>query len=130
MSADIPAGNAAEPGTEGLEDSFDAALVTLARAEQASQETVPLATVRRLSDGEVPVGVWREYRGLSSEQLAAIAHVQEELLAAVEAGKEDVPLRIMHAIARGLRLDLDDLVPWSAHAGTAVPAAPSADPLP
>jgi DNA-binding XRE family transcriptional regulator len=125
MSTDIPAGDGAEPGTEGLEDSFDAALVILARVEQASHGTVPLAIVRRLSDGEVPVTVWREYRGLSPEQLAAIAHVQVELLAALEAGKEDVPLRIMYAIARALRLDLDDLVPWSAHAVTAVPAAAS-----
>jgi DNA-binding XRE family transcriptional regulator len=123
MSTNIPTGDAAEPGTEGLEDSFDVALVTLARAAQANHETVPLATVRRLSEGEVPLVVWREYRGLSREQLAAIAHLQVELLAAVEAGKEDVPLRIMDAIARALRLDLDDLVPWSTHAGTAMPAA-------
>ena len=125
MSTDIPDGNAAEPGAEGLEDSFDAAQVTLARAEQANHEMVSLATVRRLSEGEVPVTVWREHRGLSLEQLAAFAQVQVDLLAAVEAGKEDVPLRIMYAIARALYVDLDDLVPWSVHAGTAMPAAPS-----
>ncbi|MEA2775192.1 MAG: hypothetical protein QOF90_598, partial [Acetobacteraceae bacterium] len=39
--------------------------------------------------------------------------IQADFLDEVEGGKEDVPLRKMHAIARALRVDLDDLVPWS-----------------
>ncbi len=89
------------------------ALAGLARAEQTNEETVPFAIVRRLVDGEVPVTVWREHRALPVEQLAALAHVPAELSGGIEAGKEDIPLRVMHALALALRIDLDDLVPWS-----------------
>jgi DNA-binding XRE family transcriptional regulator len=113
MSTDMADSNAAAREAEELEDQLDAALLKLARVEQANEETVPFEIVRRLSDGAVPVTVWREYRGLSPEELAAAAHVPAELLGAVERGKEDVPLRTMQALARALRVDLDDLVPWS-----------------
>jgi DNA-binding XRE family transcriptional regulator len=113
MSADTTDGNAIARETEELEDQLDATLLKLARMEQANEETVPFEIVQRLSEGEIPVTVWREHRGLSREDLAVAAHVKIELLVAVESGKEDVPLRMMHAIARALRVDLDDLVPWS-----------------
>ena len=112
MSMNMADGNAAAREAEELEDQLDTALLKLARVEQANEETVPLEVVRRLSDGTVPVTIWREYRGLSPDEFAAAAHVPAELLAAVERGKEDVPLRTMHALARALRVDLDDLVPW------------------
>jgi DNA-binding XRE family transcriptional regulator len=121
MSTDMADGNAAAREAEELEDQLDAALVKLARMEQANEETIPLEIVRRLSDGEVPVTVWREYRGFSREELAVAAQVRRELLEAVENGKDDVPLRTMHAIACALRIDLDDLVPWSQE--SEVPAA-------
>lgn len=113
MSTNMADSNAAAREAEELEDQLDAALLKLARVEQANEETVPLELVRRLSDGDVPVTVWREHRGLSQEELSVAAHVQPEMLKAVESGKEDVPLRIMHAIARALGVDLDDLVPWT-----------------
>lgn len=113
MSTEITNGNAAARETEELEDKLDIALAKLARIEQANGETVPLDVVRRLSDGEVPLMVWREHRRLSQKELAAAADVGTDLLAAIENGKEDVPLRIMSAFARALRVDLDDLVPWS-----------------
>jgi ribosome-binding protein aMBF1 (putative translation factor) len=112
MSTNMADSNAAAREAEELEDQLDAALLKLARVEQANEEAVPFEIVRRLSDGGVPVTVWREYRGLSPDELAAAAHVQVDLLAAVERGKEDVPLRTMQALARVLQVDLDDLVPW------------------
>jgi DNA-binding XRE family transcriptional regulator len=113
MSANITDSNAAAREAEELEDQLDIALMKLARVEQANEETVPFAVVRRLSDGEVPVAVWREHRGLSRADVAAAAGVAVEVLEAVESGKEDVPLRIMQAFARALRVDLDDLVAWA-----------------
>jgi len=100
VTTDAQDERAAEQKPEGSEDAFDVALADLARSEQANQETVPLAIVQRLSDGEVPAAVWREYRDQSREQLAEAAHVPPELLAHIETGKEDVPLRVMYAIAR------------------------------
>jgi len=125
MSPNIPYGDAAESKVEELEDQFDAALAKLARAEQTNEETVPFEVLQRLADGAVPVIVWREHRGLSQEQLAAAARVQVKILAEVESGREDVPLRAMYAIARTLRIDLDDLVPWSMDGDDAVEVAQS-----
>jgi DNA-binding XRE family transcriptional regulator len=125
VGPDARGGGAAEPKAAGSEDAFDAALADLARAEQMNQETVPLAIVQRLADGEVPVAVWREYRDQSREQLAEAADVPLELLAAIEAGKEDVSLRLMHAVACALRVDLDDLVPWSVDGDHVTEVAPS-----
>jgi hypothetical protein len=38
--------------------------------------------------------------------------VQVDLLGAGKRGKEDVSLHAMHVLARALRVDLDNLVPW------------------
>ena len=102
---------------ETLEDLLDAAYMRLARMEQANDEGIPGAMVRRLAEGAVPLTVWREHRGLSADVLAARAGVLPETLASIEAGKEDVPLRTMSAIARALRIDIDDLVPWQNEGG-------------
>src|SRR5689334_6638441 len=104
MSADMADSNAAAREIEALEDQLDATLLKLARVEQANEETVPFEVVRRLSDGDVPVVVRREHRGLSREQLAEAAQVNLEMLEAIESGREDVPLRVMQALARVLRV--------------------------
>jgi hypothetical protein len=92
MNNEIAHSNDAARLAVDLENQLDVALVKLARVEQANDETVPLAVVRRLSDGEVPVMVWREHRGLSREQLATAANIQTEFLAVVEKGKAIIPL--------------------------------------
>ena len=104
--------NATALEMETLEDLLDAAHMRLARMEQANDERIPGAMVRRLAEGAVPLTVWREHRGLSAETLAGLSGVPMATLDEMEAGKEDVPLRTMSAIARALRIDIDDLVPW------------------
>lgn len=125
MSTSPPDGNLGSQEIEELEDRLDAALLKLARVEQANDEVIPYAVVQLLSDGAVPTKIWREYRGLSQEELARAANVTAELVAEVEAGKEDMPLRSMHALARALNVDLDDLVPWATDADEAGHAAQS-----
>ncbi|HEY1935343.1 MAG TPA: helix-turn-helix transcriptional regulator [Acetobacteraceae bacterium] len=113
MSTSPTDGNLGSQEIEELEDRLDAALLKLARVEQANDEAIPIAVVQLLSNGGVPTRIWREYRGLSQEELARAARVPPEVVTQVEAGKEDVPLRSMHALARALNVDLDDLVPWT-----------------
>jgi hypothetical protein len=112
MSTNMADSNAAAREAEELEDQLDAALLKPARVEQANEEAVPFEIVRRLSDGAVPVTVWREYRGLSPEELAAAAHVPGELL-----GRSNTARKMCRCArcmrSRALRVDLDDLVPWS-----------------
>ena len=98
---------------EALEDLLDATSMRLARMEQANDEAIPSAMVRRLAEGAVPLIVWREYRGLSVEELADASGVPAPLVTAIEAGKEDAPLRKFGALARALHLGVDDLVPWA-----------------
>jgi DNA-binding XRE family transcriptional regulator len=123
MSTDMADGNSSAREAEELQDQLDTAWLKLARVEQANEETVPFDVVRRLSEGDAPVTVWREHRGLSRDELATAADIPTALLDAVEGGKDDVPLRKMHAIACALRVDLDDLVPWSQDADEAIQVA-------
>jgi DNA-binding XRE family transcriptional regulator len=96
-----------------MEDQRDAVAAMLARVETANEERLPWAMVKRLSAGENPVLVWREHRGMTREALAAASAVPESVIAAVEAGACEPALRPMVALARALRADLDDLVPWA-----------------
>jgi DNA-binding Xre family transcriptional regulator len=113
MSSDTTDANSIAREMEALEDQLDVALLKLARMEQANDESVPGDIVRRLVEGGHPLTIWREHRGLTRESLAGLARTPVELLAEIENGKEDVPLRTMSAIAHALRVDLDDLVPWT-----------------
>lgn len=92
-----------------LEDvaAFDAAMRRRAAGEDAA---VPFEVVQRLSDGDNPVRVWREHRGLKVGELAARAGISQPYLSQIEAGKKDGTLRTMAAIARALDVDVDDLV--------------------
>ncbi len=84
MSTGPTDGNLGSQEIEQLEDRLDAALLKLARVEQANDEVIPFALVQVLSDGGVPTRVWREHRGLSREELAQAAGVPVELVVQVE----------------------------------------------
>lgn len=94
---------------EELEDvaAFDAAMRRRTAGEDAA---VPFEVVQRLSDGDNPVRVWREHRGLKVGELAARAGISQPYLSQIEAGKKDGTLKTMAAIARALDVDVDDLV--------------------
>jgi hypothetical protein len=119
MTSEAHETNSAAQEVEALEDLLDAAHMRLARMEQANDEGLPGSMVRRLVEGASPLTVWREFRGLSRESLGTAAGVPAALLAEIEAGKEDVPLRKISAIARALGIDVDDLVPWQNECETA-----------
>lgn len=96
---------------ERLEDQLDSVVGMLARIESANSERVPAAVVDRLSDGEAPVRVWREHRGMDREALAHASGVDVATITAIEDGSEP-SLKVAVALARALRLDAEDLVPW------------------
>jgi transcriptional regulator with XRE-family HTH domain len=66
-----------------------------------------------LAEGEVPVRVWREYRGFSLRGLAEKAGISAAMLSEIETGKKDGSVRTLAALARVFGLDLDDLVSWN-----------------
>jgi DNA-binding XRE family transcriptional regulator len=99
---------------EEAEDRYDALLLRLADIELAVNggENLPLASVRRLSEGVSPVRVWREHRGLSSRELATQAGVSPALLSEIESGKKEGSIRTLAGIARVLGIEVDELLPW------------------
>lgn len=92
---------------ERLEDLEDQMLADRHRHD----ERVPASLVDRILDGEHPVKVWREHRGLSEDDLADAAGLSIEMIADVESRAGIPSLPAAQAIAAALRLGLDDLFP-------------------
>ena len=97
---------------EEMEDQRHAVTFMLARMEQANPETRPWSVVERLRAGEHPVAVFRDLRGMTRDELAVAAEVEPSFIAAIETFEQEGAIRQLLAIARVLRVDLDDLVPW------------------
>lgn len=73
------------------------------------EEFIPSEFVDRMIDGESPVRVWRDFRGLSAKDLAAAAGISAAYLSEIETGKKDGSIAALKSIATALKLDLDDL---------------------
>lgn len=73
------------------------------------QETVPIAVADALLAGQNPVRVWREYRGLTEEQLAEAAGVPAAEVAQIEAGRRRRSKEALARIARALAVEVEDL---------------------
>ena len=97
---------------EAVEDALDArALVELRDREAAGEaEYVPIELADKMLAGEHPVRVWREYRGLTLSALAKSADVPASYLSEIENGKKPGSARALAAIAKVLRVDIEDLL--------------------
>lgn len=93
---------------EMLEDirDYDAAKAEL---ENGKDELIPSEVVEALLDGENPIKVWREYRGLTQQQLADTAGISKPYLSQIETAKRKGTMDILSAIAKALNVSLDDL---------------------
>ena len=85
--------------------AFDEAV----RAVEAGEELIPSTVVNRLADGEPPLKVWREFRGLSPKALAALAGVEEATIMRIESSTESGSAELLSCLANALRMDVDDL---------------------
>ncbi len=97
-----------QAAAEMLEDvsAYDAAKRALAAGEE---ELVPQEIANRLIDGENPVRVWRDYRGLSGRALAEAVGISAAYLSQIESGQRDGSFDTMQRIAEALKVSLDDL---------------------
>ena len=86
---------------------YDAARRRLSAGED---EIIPGEFADRILDGENPVRIWREYRGLSIKALAEKAEISAAYLSQIEGGVREGSVRTMKALAMALNLDLADLV--------------------
>lgn len=91
-----------------LEDAADAAAMRHVR-EDPDEEDVPIAFARRLWNGEIPVRVWRELRGMKATDLAAAADLSRSYLSAIERGSERGSVEALQRLAAALRVGIEDI---------------------
>ena len=94
---------------EMLQDirDYDAAKLALANGEE---EIIPSEVTYALLDGENPIRVWREYRGLTQQQVADEAGISKPYLSQLESGQRNGTTEVLAAVAKVLNVLLDDLV--------------------
>lgn len=97
---------------ERAEDASDLSAVKSFREKVASgeEELIPAAAANRILDGENPIRVFRELRGMTSKALADAAEIAPPYLSQLEAGKREGTVATMKKIAAVLSVSLDDLV--------------------
>jgi DNA-binding XRE family transcriptional regulator len=94
---------------EMLQDIRDYDVVKLAIAN-GEEELIPSEVTYALLDGENPIRVWREYRGLTQQQVADEAGISKPYLSQLESGQRKGATEVLAAVARALNVLLDDLV--------------------
>jgi DNA-binding XRE family transcriptional regulator len=85
-------------------DSVKAAL------ERGEEELIPSEVAYALLDGQNPIKVWRGYRGLTQLQLAEAGGISVPYLSQLESGKRKGSTEVLTAIAKALKLSLNDIV--------------------
>lgn len=80
------------------------------KAIENGEELVPSEVVYAILDGENPIKVWREYRGLTQRQLAEAVGISTPYLSQLETGKRKGATEVLSATAEALGLSLDDIV--------------------
>ncbi|MDK9722203.1 MAG: helix-turn-helix transcriptional regulator [Rhodospirillales bacterium] len=97
---------------EALEDAEDIATILAVddAVKRGEDEYLPGELVLRLIEGEHPVRVWREHRGLTAKALAEKAGVSAAYLSEIESCKKPGSLDAMAKIARALSVQVDDLL--------------------
>ncbi len=73
----------------------------------------PAAVVHRLSAGENPVRVYREYYDMTQEELGAQVGVTGTYIGAVERASRPLSKKLAMKIAAVFKVDVEDLEPWS-----------------
>ena len=97
---------------EAAEDLADIAAYDRAKAMLAAgeDELIPAGFVDRLVDGESPLRVFRDLRGLTQSALAAASGVNRVQIADIEAGRKSGSVETFRKLADALHVSIDDLV--------------------
>lgn len=87
--------------------AYDRAMAELAAGED---ELIPADYARRLIDGESPLRVYRELRGLSQSKLADASGVNRVQVIDIEARRKSGSVETVKKLADALGVRIDDLV--------------------
>ena len=94
---------------EMLEDIRDYDAVKSA-LERDVEELIPAEVVYAILDGDYPIKVWREFRGMSQLELAETTGISVPYLSQLETGKRKGSVGVLRKIAGVLKVDLEDVV--------------------
>lgn len=94
---------------ESLEDlrAYDEAKANLANGEE---ELLPADFVDRLIEGESPLTLWREHRGISKVALSELSGVNRVQITDIEKGRNTGSVETLKKLADALKVKIDDLV--------------------
>ncbi|MFW5815332.1 MAG: helix-turn-helix domain-containing protein [Wenzhouxiangella sp.] len=94
------------------EDAEDIRAADQARRELAAGEDqiVPVEIARKLLEGEHPVSVWRRYRGMTQQALAAASGIGTSHLSQIESGYKTGSVHCLRRLAAVLEVDMEDLL--------------------
>lgn len=97
---------------EAMEDAKDIADAKAIESniKSGEGEYYPSEIVDAMIDGENMVKVFREYRGLTQESLAAKINKSVELIRKIESGKSEGSISTIKAIAEALNVDINLIV--------------------
>ncbi len=97
---------------EALEDGADAkTLDEVVRAlAEGEEESIPADVTHRILDGESPLRVWREYRGLTLHDLAQRCEVTDAAISQIENHKRQPSVDLLKRLATALAVEVDDLL--------------------
>ena len=74
------------------------------------EERIPSELVDRMIDGESPLRIYREYRGLTQTALSKASGVNRTQIADIESRRRSGSVDTVRKLAEALRLTIDDLV--------------------
>ena len=93
---------------ELLEDIRDFDAISAA-IERGDEELIPAEVVNAILDGKNPVKVWREYRGLTQQQLADAVEISKPYLPQIETGKRTGTTDVLSTTAKALDVSLEQI---------------------
>ena len=86
--------------------AYDEAKLSVAHGE----ELIPSEVTYAILDGENPIRIWREYRGMTQQQVAEKAGISKPYLSQLESGQRRGTTEVLSAVASALGVSLKDLV--------------------
>ena len=87
---------------------FDKAKAAIARGEE---KLIPAEVVNAILDGVDAIKVWRKFRGLTQADLAQKIDISVPYLSQLESGKRKGSVDVLAAIAKALKVSLEELLP-------------------
>ena len=76
---------------------------------RGDEELIPAEVVNAVLDGKNPVKVWREYRGLTQQQLANLVGISKPYLSQIETGKRRGTTDVLSSITKALDVSLEQV---------------------